>query len=324
MKLKSSNLLIRTTISIALFFLVGFLGRQAVCVAAGPETAGGEHQVEAVVINVDKWAVYVPNQVFYFDSNMDKRKMESLKRAANQLRNRRALITFYSTEDAGKNQRAVLSAITRAEENRNEERPVRTAVEPPEGSQGQVGSSPPEEKSAPGQTAVAPPVENRNVEKPARTTVGPPDGSQPQVTYGPSGENSPPDQTGGSPSQLSDAQVAAFVEALRLSAPHTGIPNDGLYSDWKVKAGNILRWSKRYAGREISPEEFQANPQVARGILMIVMGRVLHEQYAISRDESVAVRRAASWWMTGDPGRYDTAPTSSYTAKVLGSYMRIR
>ncbi|MDR3555325.1 MAG: hypothetical protein P4L55_11265 [Syntrophobacteraceae bacterium] len=324
MKLKPSKSLIRTTISIALFFLVGLLGRQAVCVAAGPESAGAERQVEAVVINVDKWAVYVPNQVFYFDSNMDKKKMETLKRAANQLRNRRALITFYSTEDAGKNQRAVLSDIARAAENRNVERPVQTAVEPPKGSQRQVVSSPPEEKSAPDQTDIAPPVENQNVEKPVRTTVGPPNGSQPQVAYSPPGEKFPPNQTDGSQSRLSDAQVAAFVEALRLSAPHTGIPNDGLYSDWKVKAGNILRWSKRYAGREISPEEFQANPQEARGILIIVMGKVLHEQYAVSREESVAVRRAASWWMTGDPGKYDTAPTSFYTSKVLGFYMRTR
>jgi len=34
--------------------------------------------------------------------------------------------------------------------------------------------------------------------------------------------------------RVSDTQVAALVEALRLSAPNTGNPNDGLYSDWKI------------------------------------------------------------------------------------------
>ncbi|MDZ8087032.1 MAG: hypothetical protein RMY16_15955 [Nostoc sp. DedQUE12b] len=33
--------------------------------------------------------------------------------------------------------------------------------------------------------------------------------------------------------KVSDAQVAAMVEALRLAAPQTGIANDGLYSELK-------------------------------------------------------------------------------------------
>ena len=64
--------------------------------------------------------------------------------------------------------------------------------------------------------------------------------------------------------QISDTQVAALVEALRLSAPDTGNPNDGLYSDWKIKWENIIRWSKRCTGTEMEPAEFEANTQKAR------------------------------------------------------------
>jgi hypothetical protein len=122
--------------------------------------------------------------------------------------------------------------------------------------------------------------------------------------------------------QISDRQVAALVEALRLSAPNTGNPNDGLYSDWKIKWENILRWSKRCTGTEMEPAEFEANTEKARDILACVMGKILREQYEISKDESVAVRRAASWWMTGEPDRYDTPPTSTYSSKVLDFYRR--
>lgn len=121
--------------------------------------------------------------------------------------------------------------------------------------------------------------------------------------------------------QISDAKVWAFVEALRLAAPNTGIPNDGLYSPWKVKAPNIVRWSKRCLGRELSTEEFDAKPDLAREVVACHMSRVLREQYAQSRnDESVAVRRAAAWWMAGDPEQYDRGSTAAYTERVLRYY----
>jgi hypothetical protein len=122
--------------------------------------------------------------------------------------------------------------------------------------------------------------------------------------------------------QIGDTQVAAFVEALRLSAPNTGIKNDGLFSDWKIKEENIVRWSKRCTGKITTPAEFEANPEKAREIITCIMGKILREQYEISRVESVAIRRAASWRMTGDPDQYDSPQARTYTEKVL-SFCRI-
>ena len=124
--------------------------------------------------------------------------------------------------------------------------------------------------------------------------------------------------------QIVDAQVAAFVEALRRAAPQTGIENDGLFSEWQVKMENIVRWSKRCTGELMTPAEFEANPEKARYILMCVMGKILREQYtAAGGDESVAVRRAASWWMTGDPALYDSDSARPYTQKVLYFYREV-
>ena len=123
--------------------------------------------------------------------------------------------------------------------------------------------------------------------------------------------------------QVSKAQVARLVEALRLAAPQTGIKNDGLVSDWQVKPSNIPRWSRLCTGRQLTPAQFEASPIAARNILECVMQDVLRDEYRASgNNESVAIRRAAAWWMAGDPGRYNSAQTSTYTQKVLRFYQQ--
>ncbi|NEP00927.1 MAG: hypothetical protein F6K58_20145 [Symploca sp. SIO2E9] len=124
---------------------------------------------------------------------------------------------------------------------------------------------------------------------------------------------------------ISNAQVSALVEALRLAAPKTDNENDGLYSDWQVKPENIPRWSKQCQGEELTPRQFETSSETAQGIIACVMGDVLKEQYGASgSNESVAVQRAASWWMTGDPNQYNRGSTASYTQKVLSFYKQSR
>jgi hypothetical protein len=121
----------------------------------------------------------------------------------------------------------------------------------------------------------------------------------------------------------SDQQVRSLVEALRRAAPQTGNPNDGLYSDWQIKPENIPQWSEACIGRRLSPQEFESDLETARNVLACVMRDVLQEEYRNSgNDEAIAVRRAAAWWMTGDPSRYNTAETAAYTQKVLSFYQQ--
>ncbi|MBE9181237.1 ARC6/PARC6 family protein [Oculatella sp. LEGE 06141] len=121
--------------------------------------------------------------------------------------------------------------------------------------------------------------------------------------------------------QVTDAQVGALVEALRQAAPQTGNANDGLYSDWQIKPENIPRWSRSCTGRELTPAQFEANTTAARNILVCVMRDVLRDEYQASgNNEELAVRRAAAWWMTGDPTRYGSGDTATYTQRVLSFY----
>ncbi len=122
--------------------------------------------------------------------------------------------------------------------------------------------------------------------------------------------------------QISDAKVDALVEALRVSAPKSG-PDAGLYSDWKIKPDNIVRWSKRCLNQDVTPERFAADQALARQVLVCVMGKVLREELAASdNNEIVAVQRAAAWWMVGDPNQYRSGSTSGYTLRVLEAYLR--
>jgi len=121
--------------------------------------------------------------------------------------------------------------------------------------------------------------------------------------------------------QVSDGQVAALVEALRQAAPQTGRADDGLYSDWQIMPGNIPRWSRSCLSRELSPAEFEASPQLARSVVTCVMQDVLRDEYRASgNDEMLAVRRAAAWWMRGDPSHYNSSEIADDVQRVVNAY----
>ncbi|MCT7976089.1 hypothetical protein [Laspinema olomoucense] len=123
--------------------------------------------------------------------------------------------------------------------------------------------------------------------------------------------------------QITDAKVDSLVEALRLAAPDTGTEDDGLYSEWQIKPDNIPRWSKLCIQQELTPAEFEANEAQAREVLSCVMSDILQEEYEASgNDESLAVRRAAAWWMAGDPEQYNSERISDYTQEVLQHYQQ--
>ena len=122
---------------------------------------------------------------------------------------------------------------------------------------------------------------------------------------------------------LSDNQVAAMVEALRLAAPRSANPNDGLYSEWQIKPEIIPDWSKQCIGQELTPAQFESNSQAARSVVSCIMRRELNSQYAAAnQDETAAVRRTACWWMSGKPTGCDSGAISAYVEKVVGFYQQ--
>jgi hypothetical protein len=123
--------------------------------------------------------------------------------------------------------------------------------------------------------------------------------------------------------QVTDSQVNALVEALRLNAPPASPSGERLYSEWQVKGENIPRWSQSCIGRSLTPELFEASPVTARWILVCILRDTLRAEYKASgNNEAIAIRRAASWWMTGNPANYATGDTGTYTQRVLTAYQQ--
>jgi len=92
-----------------ILLILAFLATAGLFAAAATRLGAAEatppsnmQQIEITVIHVDQYAVYAPNRVFYFDNRMDKRKITSMSRTADHLRNRKAMITFSSTGDQDK------------------------------------------------------------------------------------------------------------------------------------------------------------------------------------------------------------------------------
>ncbi len=81
-----------------------------------PAPSLNRDQIEGTVIHVDKHGVYIPNYVFYWDAAMSKQNMEALTKAAEKLRNSRAIITYSSKGDLSVDKRPLLLDIMPSDE----------------------------------------------------------------------------------------------------------------------------------------------------------------------------------------------------------------
>jgi hypothetical protein len=123
---------------------------------------------------------------------------------------------------------------------------------------------------------------------------------------------------------LSPTQVAQLVESFRLVAQQsTSKKSTTLYSDWRVSKQNISPWTQQCLSKDATPEEFDRDATTASQVVTCVVGRVLNNEYkAADRDEVLAVRRTAAWWMTGDASRYNSPGTATYTQRILDTYQK--
>ncbi|MCM0593627.1 MAG: hypothetical protein HEQ35_02310 [Gloeotrichia echinulata IR180] len=125
--------------------------------------------------------------------------------------------------------------------------------------------------------------------------------------------------------QVSDAQVGALVEALRLAAPKTNVVNDGLYSEWQVKPETLKGWSKFCLKKELTPAQFENNPATARQVVSCITRRELNKQYSANKNNEIAaVRGVGCWWMTGSYTGCNSGFTATYIQKVVKFYQQQR
>ena len=99
--------------------------------AADVSPARAEKQIETTVVHVDKYGVYAPNLIFYWDPDMNKQKVATLTGMAEQLRNKPAVITYSTVSDISKDRRPVLIDITPVKRDASPSSDSPPAREPP-------------------------------------------------------------------------------------------------------------------------------------------------------------------------------------------------
>ena len=102
---------LRILASFATFFVAFFIVLEKGLSASDAKPSKTENQIETTIIHVDKYGVYVPNLVFYWDPGMNKQKVAALTGIAEQLRNKNAVITYATTSDITRDKRPVLVDI---------------------------------------------------------------------------------------------------------------------------------------------------------------------------------------------------------------------
>lgn len=93
------------------FLAAASMGRMGDLFAADPPPARTEKRMETTIIHVDKYGVYAPNMIFYWDAGMSKQKVSALTGMAEQLRNKEAVITYSAAPANNKDKRPLLIDI---------------------------------------------------------------------------------------------------------------------------------------------------------------------------------------------------------------------
>jgi hypothetical protein len=105
------NMNMRISFIVATLFVFLSIVPFASLFAADAQSPKIEKQIEVSIIHVDKYGVYAPNLIFYWDPGMNKQKITAMTGIAEQLRNKDAVITYSTTSDITKDKRPVLVDI---------------------------------------------------------------------------------------------------------------------------------------------------------------------------------------------------------------------
>ena len=85
--------------------------------AQDSKTSRTQSETEITVIHVDKYGIYGPNVIFYWDPSMGKQKLDALMKAAERLRNKKIVVAYSAAGDLKTDKRPlVVDLPTRREE----------------------------------------------------------------------------------------------------------------------------------------------------------------------------------------------------------------
>ena len=99
-------------------------------------------------------------------------------------------------------------------------------------------------------------------------------------------------------------------------------PHSGALGYGQVMPANVASWTKAALGKSLTPQQFLNNPDDQIKAIDFKLNQYLERELkATGNNLSLAVRRVASTWYSGQPGLYDNARPQTYGA---GNYPSIR
>lgn len=123
--------------------------------------------------------------------------------------------------------------------------------------------------------------------------------------------------------QVTPTQVTILVEAFRDVAKQSTSKPKTLHSDWRISERNIGPWSKQCLQRELTPQDFDRDPETVTKIVTCVVNGIFQTEYqTANNDEALAIRRVSSWWRTGDANTYEIPETVTYADRILKAYQK--
>ena len=123
--------------------------------------------------------------------------------------------------------------------------------------------------------------------------------------------------------QVTPSQVTILVEALRDVAKQSTSKPKTLHSDWRISERNVGPWSKQCLQRELTPQDFDRDPETVTKIVTCVVNGVFQTEYqTANNDEALAIRRVSSWWRTGDANTYEIPETVAFSDRILKAYQK--
>ena len=123
--------------------------------------------------------------------------------------------------------------------------------------------------------------------------------------------------------QVTPRQVTILVEAFRDIAKQSTSKSKTLHSDWRISERNIGPWSKQCLQRDLTPQDFDRDPETVTKVVTCIVNGVFQTEYqTANNDEALAIRRVSSWWRTGDANTYEIPETVTYADRILKAYQK--
>lgn len=103
-------------LSFGLFCITFFFPGAVPVMAAGDPPLRSQGQIEATILHVDKYGVYIPGLVFYWDSSLPKQRIDLLTRTAEQLKNKKAMIVYSAAGELPQDKRPLMVDVAPVKE----------------------------------------------------------------------------------------------------------------------------------------------------------------------------------------------------------------